>query len=214
MLFISRPFLFYFPIVVILYFTIPDKLKNYWLLITSLFFYACWNPKYLLLLLLSIVLTYVSSLLIDKAKKQSERRMWLVFCILINLSILFLFKYYNFAIESVCEVFGRFGLRITFPVFDFVLPVGISFYIFQSLSYTIDVYRGDIPCEKNLFQYALFVSFFPQLVAGPIERSGRLLRQFDTPHRFDGEKAKSGLLLMMLGFFEKLVVAETAAVSI
>lgn len=213
MLFNSIPFLIYFPVVVLLYFAISDKIKNYWLLAASLFFYACWNPKYLCLLLLSIVVTYISSLLIAKAQKQSLQKLWLILCILINLSILFFFKYYNFAIESVCAVFSKTGLTITFSALDLVLPVGISFYIFQALGYTFDVYRGDVPCEKNLFQYALFISFFPQLVAGPIERSGHLLRQFDKVHRFDAKKAQSGLVLMMLGFFEKLVVADTAAIA-
>lgn len=203
----------YFPVVVLLYFAVPDKIKNYWLLAASLFFYACWNPKYLFLLLLSIVVTYAGSLLIAKAERTVQRKFWLVLCIFINLSILFFFKYYNFAIESMCAVLGKIGLTITFPALDFVLPVGISFYIFQALGYTFDVYRKEVPCEKNLFKYALFVSFFPQLVAGPIERSGHLLRQFDEPHRFDGKKAQSGLVLMMLGFFEKLVVAETAAIA-
>jgi len=213
MLFNSLSFLVFFPVVVLLYFLVPDKVKNYWLLAASLYFYACWNPKYLFLLLLSITVTYLGSLMIAGAKKQYMRNVWLGICIVINLSILFLFKYYSFAIGSICAVLGKCGLYITFPALDFVLPVGISFYIFQSLGYTIDVYRGDVPCEKNYFKYALFVSFFPQLVAGPIERSKHLLRQFDTPHRFDAKKAQSGLVLMMLGFFEKLVVAETAAIA-
>lgn len=213
MLFNSIPFLIYFPVVVLLYFVIPDKMKNYWLLAASLFFYACWNPKYLLLLLLSILLTYITSLLVDRAKTQGKKKVYLTLCLMCNLSILFFFKYYNFAIESICGVFEKVGISIAFPAFDFVLPVGISFYIFQALGYTFDVYRGDVECEKNLFKYALFVSFFPQLVAGPIERSGNLLHQFDEVHRFDAKKAQSGLVLMMLGFFEKLVVAETAAIA-
>ena len=213
MLFNSIPFLIYFPIVVLLYYTIPDKVKNYWLLVVSLFFYACWNPKYLFLLLLSIGLTYFGSILISGAKFEQEKKLWLILCAVSNLSILFFFKYYNFAMESIAAVLGKIGLTVTFPALDYVLPVGISFYIFQALSYTFDVYRGDVACEKNMFKYALFVSFFPQLVAGPIERSGNLLHQFDEVHRFNAKKVQSGLLLMMLGFFEKLVVAETAAIA-
>lgn len=131
-----------------------------------------------------------------------------------NLAILFFFKYYQFAAENVTELMSLFGVRLSIPEMNVLLPVGISFYIFQALGYSIDVYRGDIKPEKNFFNYALFVSFFPQLVAGPIERSFNLLKQFEQKHVFDGKQAISGINLMLWGYFLKLVVADRCSIYV
>ncbi len=166
----------------------------------SYFFYANWNLKYTLLLLFSTVCTYVCGRMVDTAKNVRQKRVFLAVCFVINLSILFLFKYFNFAIDSLASLLAVIGVQINQPAFDLVLPVGISFYTFQALGYTIDVYRGEIKAEKNFLKYALFVSFFPQLVAGPIERSKNLLGQIHEEHKWDFERAKDGLLLMLWGY--------------
>lgn len=134
--------------------------------------------------------------------------------VIINLSILFYFKYINFAVEIITRVLAKTNVSVNIPVFDVILPVGISFYTFQALSYTIDVYRGDIYAEKNFLRYALFVSFFPQLVAGPIERSRNLLKQLAVPKKFSFENVREGLLLMLWGFFLKIVLADRIAIFV
>lgn len=211
MLFNSLDFMLFFPIVVLIYFLIPDRMKHMWLLIASYYFYMNWNAKYALLLLLSTGITYLTSLMIAKGNK---RKFWLIVCAVANLGILGLFKYFDFALENINRVLSLVHVQAVEPAFDIVLPVGISFYTFQALSYTIDVYRGEIEPERNFAKYALFVSFFPQLVAGPIERSGHLLKQIQKGTTFDYNNAKNGLLLMMWGLFEKIVVADRAAVIV
>ena len=222
MLFNSIDFLFFFPIVVLIYFVMPKKIKHLWLLAASYFFYMCWNAKYALLILSSTVITYVSGLLIEKVKdssyeatRQTVLKKWIAAgSFVINLGILFYFKYINFAFTTLTKVFAKIHILLNIPVFDIILPVGISFYTFQALSYTMDVYRGEIHAEKNFFSYALFVSFFPQLVAGPIERSKNLLKQLASPKKFDFEKARDGLLLIIWGYFLKLVVADRIAIFV
>lgn len=213
MLFNSFEFLLFFPIVCIVYFAIPqNNWRNYFLLFASYFFYMGWKPEYALLLLTSTIVTYGASLLM--AKWQQQKRLFLILAILLNLSILFFFKYYQFAAENISSLMGLIGIRFSFPALDVLLPVGISFYIFQALGYSIDVYRGDIEAEKGFPKYALFVSFFPQLVAGPIERSRNLLKQFNKKHNFDGDLAISGVNLMLWGYFLKLVLADRCAIYV
>lgn len=222
MLFNSLEFLIFFPIVLLIYFIIPKKIKNYWLLISSYYFYMCWNAKYALLMLFSTVITYISGLLLEHIKnkqteEQNKKRLKnsvVLFSFVINLAILFYFKYTNFAIDTLAQLFRLIHIELNVPAFDIVLPVGISFYTFQALSYTMDVYRDEIYAEKNFFQYALFVSFFPQLVAGPIERSKNILKQLAVPQKFDFEKARDGFLLMIWGFFLKIVVADRIAIFV
>ncbi len=222
MLFNSIEFLIFFPIVVLVYFILPDKIKSLWLLVASYYFYMCWNAKYALLILASTIITYISGLLIEKIKhsdyavsKQIVLKKWVVAgSFIINLGILFYFKYTNFAIDIVKKVFARAHIELNAPAFDIILPVGISFYTFQALSYTMDVYRDEIYAEKNFFRYALFVSFFPQLVAGPIERSKNLLKQLSVPKKFSFENMREGLLLMLWGFFLKIVLADRIAIFV
>lgn len=214
MLFNSINYLMFFPIVVLCYFLLPQKLRNFWLLLTSYFFYMNWNAKYALLLAGSTAITYVCGLFVERFQKREQMglaKVTLAACLVANLGILFFFKYVNFFVENVNRAFSILHVNHNFSSFDIILPVGISFYIFQALSYTMDVYRGKIAATRNPFRYALFVSFFPQLVAGPIERSGNLLKQFDEKHTFEVDRVRSGLLLMLWGLFMKIVIADNIA---
>ena len=213
MLFNSLEFLLFFPIVCIIYFGIrSDRWRNIFLLAASYYFYMCWEPVYALLLLASTVITYTAAIGIDRWRKYA--RTFLIISAVANLSILFFFKYFNWAAENLSELMALFGVVMNVPEFNVLLPVGISFYTFQALGYSIDVYRGTTAVEKDFPTYALFVSFFPQLVAGPIERSTSLLPQFREHHRFDGDRAITGIHLMLWGFFLKLVVADNCALVI
>lgn len=222
MVFNSIDFLIFFPIVVIVYFAIPQKIKYIWLLVASYYFYMCWNAKYALLMLFSTFVTYISGILLEKVKRQKYnadkkavyKKIVVAVSFILNLSILFWFKYANFFMDIVFKGVSVFRIEIAPPVFDVILPVGISFYTFQALSYTMDVYRDEIYAEKNFFRYALFVSFFPQLVAGPIERSKNLLTQLAVPKKIDFDNFKEGLLLMIWGFFLKIVIADRVAVFV
>lgn len=222
MLFNSVDFIIFFPIVVLIYFLIPHRIRYIWLLICSYYFYMCWNPKYIMLLIVSTVITFSSGLLMQKIKESSaeeNRKVYLKkYCVvgsfIINLLILGYFKYFEFFVNTIAKALNTIHIEVVPPEFDIVLPVGISFYIFQALSYTMDVYRDEISAEKNLFKYALFVSFFPQLVAGPIERSKNLLAQINEEHKFEYERVRYGLILMLWGFFLKLVIADRIAIFV
>ena len=180
-----------------------------------------WNPSYAILIATSTLITYLSGLLIDRSNRIGDenlsrqlKKLWVFLSVSSNLSILFFFKYYNFFSESLTRVTTYFHSPINTPSFDYLLPIGISFYTFQALSYTIDVYRKDVKAEKNLGKYALFVSFFPQLVAGPIEKSKNLLHQFDEKHSFDYVRVKNGLLLIIWGLIQKIVIADRLAILV
>lgn len=220
MLFNSIDFLIFFPFVVAVYFVVPKKFRYIWLLITSYYFYMSWNPKYILLLAASTVITFTSGIFIEKYdvnKNISAKKMCVAGSFISNLLILGLFKYANFFLDNISSIASHIGIGITDRRFDFLLPVGISFYTFQALSYTVDVYRGDIKPEKNLFKYALFVSFFPQLVAGPIERSKNLLIQIQKADQikvWNFDRVRDGFLLMVWGLFQKLVIAERASLLV
>ncbi len=213
MLFNSSEFLIFFPFVTLLYYVIPQKLKNYWLLAASYYFYMCWNARYALLMLFSTAVTYAGARCMEKTA-GGWRRFVLAAGIVLNLAVLFVFKYSGFARDVLAWLSARMHIQLQLPAFDFLLPVGISFYTFQALGYMIDVYRGDTYPEKNFFQYALFVSFFPQLVAGPIERSKNLLKQLAVPVRFQYDRARDGFLLMLWGYFLKIVLADRIAIFV
>lgn len=224
MQFTSFDFLVFFPVVVLLFYVMPRRFRQLWLLLASYYFYMGWNAKYALLILASTVITYLCAVLMERSgiQKDGSRRkcrMILAAGIVSNLAILVFFKYFYFLYDTIAAFFAIFGVQISPSRLDILLPVGISFYTFQALGYTIDVYRGTVKAEKNFVRYALFVSFFPQLVAGPIERSGNLLgqlRQISDKSLSEGpwsfEKATRGLLLMLWGFFMKMVIADRAAV--
>ena len=222
MLFNSCQFLIFFPIVLAGYFLIPKKIKNFWLLLSSYIFYMGWNPKYALLLLFSTAITFFSSVIIEKIRfsdkntPSNKKTAKVIFCIAILLAflLLFYFKYLNFTLSLLGKILSYFSLTLKIPAFDIVLPVGISFFTFQAVGYLIDVYRGDIKAERNFFRYALFVSFFPQLVAGPIERSRNLLSQFEKTYDFDFDRAKEGLFMMLYGYILKMVIADRASILV
>lgn len=214
MLFNSFAYLLFFPVVTLVYFVIPHRARHLWLLAASYRFYMAWNPKYALLMGLSTLITYASGLLMGRTKSKGFKRLWVFLSMTSNLTILFLFKYFHFFLDNLNRLLLWADKLPLAPGFHVILPVGISFYTFQALSYTMDVYRGEIYVEKNLFKYALFVSFFPQLVAGPIERSKNLLIQISQRHRFDFERARDGLLLMLWGYFLKLVIADRLAILV
>lgn len=210
MLFNSLEFLLFFPIVCIIYFLLGrNKYRNPFLLLASYYFYMNWKPVYAVLIFTSTILTYACGLFVEKcAEDKRRKKSFLVTSLLINFGILFMFKYFNFINESVFSVLSSFGLRWTVPNLDILLPVGISFYTFQAVGYSIDVYRGTIKAERSFITYALFVSFFPQLVAGPIERAKNLLPQFHEDHHFDIDDVTEGVKQMIWGFFMKLCVAD------
>ncbi len=224
MLFNSLHFLVFFPAVVLVYLLVPAKARLGWLLAASYYFYMSWNPGYALLIAISTVTTFLSGMLLERAGRLPDERLcvrrkkWCVaLSFLINIGILFFFKYFDFALENVNRFLGAFHMTVLDKPFDVLLPVGISFYTFQALGYTVDVYRGSVPAEKNLLRYALFVSFFPQLVAGPIERSGNFLTQVQKMERWrlwDMGRIRDGLLLMLWGFFQKLLIADRAAIAV
>lgn len=213
MLFNSFPFLIFFPVVCVLYFLVPGRFRTYYLLAASYFYYICWNPKYAILLLASTAITYVLGIAIEGGSKSRKKR-YLVIAVCLNLGILFFFKYFDFGVDSLNKVLSAAGLTILNPGFDIVLPIGISFYTFQVLGYLVDVYRGDEKAERSFINYALFVSFFLKMVAGPIERSKNLLKQIEKPHGFSFENMRSGLILMGYGYFQKVVLSDNAAIFV
>lgn len=215
MLFNSIDFIIFFPIVVLVYFLIPKRFQRIWLLVASYYFYMSWNPKYIILILFATVVTFIGGIGIAILDKNSiGRRVCLVCSILANLLMLFFFKYIDMMIGYLNKILGLFHIGIVEKNFSYALPVGISFFTFQAIGYVIDVYRGETKAEKKFLSYALFISFFPQLVAGPIERSQNLLRQVNETHKFEYDRVKNGLLLMLWGFFLKLVVADRIAVFV
>ncbi len=224
MLFNSLHFLVFFPVVVLIFLMIPRKFRTVWLLAVSYYFYMSWNPKYAVLIAFSTVSTYLTGLLLDRVSENAEeqkksryKKLCVAASFIINLGILFFFKYFDFALENVNRVLSALNVTVLEKPFDVLLPVGISFYTFQALGYTVDVYRGDMKAEKNFINYALFVSFFPQLVAGPIERSENLLIQIQTIEKkklWNKNRIRDGLLLMLWGFFQKLMIADRAAIAV
>lgn len=209
----SLSYLLFLAANVVLYYLMPPRWRNGLLLVSSYFFYMCWNPKYALLMLLSTGVTYACGLLVDRSV-WGKRRLWLAASLVLNLGILFFFKYFNFVSSLVARSLALAGLSVAAPSLDVLLPVGISFYTFQALGYTIDVYRRDVPAERNFLDYALFVSFFPQLVAGPIERSGNILHQLKETHPFRLENLRDGLLPVLWGLMKKMVLADNLAVLV
>lgn len=210
MLFNSFEFLVFFPVVCIVYFLLgKNKYRNPFLLIASYYFYMNWKPIYALLILTSTALTYACGILVENnADDAKKKKAFLVVSLVINFAILFVFKYFNFVNESVYGLLSWLGLRWNVPNLDILLPVGISFYTFQAVGYSVDVYRGTIKAERNFITYALFVSFFPQLVAGPIERAKNLLPQFHEEHTFKYDDVAEGFKQMLWGYFMKLCVAD------
>ncbi len=212
MQFNSLQYILFLPLIAVGFFALPQRWRWAWLLAASYYFYGCWNPAYLLLLLASTVVDYSVGLALGRVQRPAARTAVLLCSLALNLGLLFTFKYFNFFSESLAFLAGLIGNREVLPYhLDALLPAGISFYTFQTLAYTIDVYRRDCPPEKHLGRFALYVAFFPQLVAGPIERAAHLLPQFCERHRWDYARTVSGLRLILWGLFKKMVVADRMA---
>ncbi|WP_224994259.1 MBOAT family protein [Cesiribacter sp. SM1] len=216
MLFNSLEFIIFFPTVILLYFATPYRFRWLLLLVASYTFYMFWRVDYALLLIASTLIDYACGRMMGRipGELRQKRKPWLWLSLLSNLGILFTFKYFNFFSEAAGDLAALLDLNYATPVFEILLPMGISFYTFQTMSYSIDVYYGRIQAEKHLGIFALFVTFFPQLVAGPIERAGNLLNQLKTEHKFDYDRAASGARLMAWGFFKKVVIADRLAVFV
>lgn len=180
----------------------------------SYYFYMSWNPKYLVLILFTTFISYAAGMIMDKYESKKIKKYALIVSSILCLSVLFFFKYFNFVSESIAKVAMLFGMPVSPLVLKVLLPVGISFYTFQTLGYVIDVYNGVIPAEHHFGKYATFVTFFPQLVAGPIERTSNLLPQIKAEHTFDYESASYGLKLMAWGFFKKMVIADSLSLYV
>ncbi|OMQ11596.1 MBOAT family protein [[Flexibacter] sp. ATCC 35103] len=217
MLFNSLNFAFFLPLIFILYWFVANrnlKLQNLLLLVSSYFFYAFWDWRFLFLLVFSTLLDYYSGIKISDTSKTSSKRFWFWLSISVNLCFLGVFKYYNFFVESFVDLFAGFGFTINATTLNIVLPVGISFYTFHGLSYVIDIYKKRITAEKSFVDYAVFVSFFPLLVAGPIERATHLLPQIKNKRIFSYEKASNGLRQILWGLFKKIVIADTCSIFV
>ena len=214
MLFNSLHFVLFFPVVMALYFIIKPKYRWVLLLIASYYFYMSWNPIYIVLILFSTIIDYTVGIFLEKEKRRIQRNVLLIVSLSSNLGLLFLFKYYNFFNSAVADTLLLFGYEYSYSVLNVLLPVGISFYTFQTLSYTIDIYKGRQSAQHHFGKFALFVSFFPQLVAGPIERSTNLLPQFDKEFEFDYQRITDGFKLMFWGLFKKVVIADKLAIIV
>ena len=215
MLFNSTSFAIFLPIVFTIYWFFTNKslkIQNLLLLAASFYFYSCWDWRFVFLLLFSIVLDYFSGIKMENSKNDNERKFWLWLSIGINLGFLGFFKYYNFFADNFAELLKGLGFQVNIWTLKIILPVGISFYTFHGLSYVIDIYFKRIKAERNFVDYAVFVSFFPLLVAGPIERATHLLPQIKVKREFSYEKAVNGLRQILWGLFKKMVIADNCAV--
>ena len=210
----SAAFLIYLPLAVGGYWLLPHKLRKYWLLGASWFFYMYWNPLLILLLLASTAIDFFCGLGMEKWRGKPGRRALLWCSLCMNLGLLFFFKYWDFFGETAADLLGLFGLEWRPPALNLILPVGISFYTFQTMSYTIDVYRGKATAERDPVIFALFVAFFPQLVAGPIERPQDLLPQLKAEHRWNHDDFTAGIRLLLCGYFRKCVVADPCGIFV
>ena len=211
MLFNSIDFAIFFPIVFLLYWLVFNgsvQKQNKFILAVSYFFYGWWDPKFLILIFLSSIVDFFVGKFLQIQKKSFHRKLLLLLSITVNLGLLGFFKYYNFFIENFIDAFSIFGKELSIGTLNIILPVGISFYTFQTLSYTIDIYKNKITPTNDIISFFAFVSFFPQLVAGPIERAKNLLPQFFVNRKFSYSKSKDGLRQILWGLFKKIVIAD------
>jgi alginate O-acetyltransferase complex protein AlgI len=215
MLFNSSSFIVFFPIVYILYWFVFNKKgtfgQNLLLLLSSYYFYSCWDWRFLFLLIFSTLLDYFTAIKINESKTDLNRKFWFWLSVTINLGFLSVFKYYNFFAESFQMALSQVGIKFDLFLLNIILPVGISFYTFHGLSYVIDIYKKRIEPERNFVDYSVFVSYFPLLVAGPIERATHLLPQIKIKREFNYEKSVNGLRQILWGFFKKVVIADNCS---
>jgi alginate O-acetyltransferase complex protein AlgI len=213
MLFNSTTFIFFFLIVTSLYYILPTKARWAMLLAASCYFYMAFVPIYILILAFTIVIDYFAGIAIENSTGKS-RKWLLVSSLVANIGILAIFKYYNFLNENLTELLGFMHIENNIPYLNILLPIGLSFHTFQAMSYTIEVYRGNQKAERHFGVYSLYVMFYPQLVAGPIERPQNLLHQFHNEHKFDWSNIVLGLKIMLWGFFKKLVIADRLSIYV
>ena len=214
MFFNSIAFAIFLPIVFFLYWFVFNKTKstqNALLIVASYYFYSCWDWRFLFLLVFSTFLDYYTGIQIEKGKSEKSRKFWFWLSILVNLGFLGVFKYYNFFAASFSDLLNSAGFKASPILLNVILPVGISFYTFHGLSYVIDIYYKRIKAEYNFVDYSLFVSYFPLLVAGPIERATHLLPEIKVKREFDLEKAKEGIYQIVWGLVKKVIIADTCA---
>ena len=217
MLFNSIEFLIFLPIVFLLYWYVFQevKIQNLFLVVVSYIFYGWWDWRFLILIAATSLSSFITGILVGHYEgRRFWQRIWNIVNIILNLSILCIFKYYNFFVENLNSLCGMFGYHLDWVTMEVILPVGISFYTFQALSYTIDIYRGDIKPTRDIVAFFSYISFFPQLVAGPIERAKNLLPQFFQKRLFEEWKLVDGLRQMLWGFFKKLVIADNCAFTV
>lgn len=214
MLFNSLAFAVFLPVVFCIFWVTPQRFRWLVLLISSYYFYMGWNEKYVVLIFLVTVISYLTALLLSGTDKLLLKKLYLWGAAIVSLGILVAFKYFNFFASIVGAFLRFFSFESEMMVLDVLLPVGISFYTFQTLAYVVDVYRGTVPAEKHFGKYAAFISFFPQLVAGPIERTENLLPQIKKNFAFEYNKASYGLKLMAWGYFKKMIIADSLAVYV
>ena len=213
MLFNSIQFLIFFPIVTILYFVLPHRFRWLLLLVASCYFYMVFKPIYILILGFTIVIDYYAGIYIEKSEGK-RRKLFLIMSLVANIGVLSIFKYYNFINLNLMWLLEGFNLKNPIPFLEIMLPIGLSFHTFQAMSYTIEVYRGNQKAEYHFGIYALYVMFYPQLVAGPIERPQNVIHQFYEKHHFDYQRVTDGLKLMVWGMFKKVVIADRLAVMV
>ena len=207
MSFLSPGFFLFFPLVTLFYFLLPQRARNLWLLVSSWYFYLCAGAGSFLFLLCALTLTYTGARFLEGQSGRARRRV-LTLLLLLLFGTLFLFKYLGFALSMLERFLSAAGLSFTSPALELILPAGISFYLFMAAGYLIDVYRGNRPAERSFLLFALFLSFFPYLLSGPIGRADTLLPQFRETHRFSYDGFRSGLLRFLWGAFKKLVIAD------
>ena len=211
MVFNSLHFVWFFLVVYALYRVLPHRAQNWLLLVASYYFYAAWDWRFLGLLIASTLVDYTCGIVLGRTESRARRRVILCLSLGFNLTMLGFFKYFNFFAENLHAMFGALGWRLDFVTVRVLLPVGISFYTFVTMSYVIDVYRREIPPTRDLVDFGVFVAYFPHLVAGPILRASRLLTQIDAPRRITAEQMRDGAWLVAWGFFQKIFVADNLA---
>ena len=213
MLFNSIQFILFFVVVTILYFDLPHRFRWLLLLIASCYFYMAFKPVYIAILGFTIVVDYFAGILIEQSK-GSRKKVFLIASLIANIGVLGTFKYWNFINQNITDLLGLSGAENPLPFLDILLPVGLSFHTFQAMSYTIEVYRGHQKAERHFGIYSLYVMFYPQLVAGPIERPQNLLHQFREEHSWDVERFRKGFSQMLWGFFKKVVIADRLSIFV
>ena len=213
MLFNSLAFIAFYIIVTSLYFLLPHKYRWLLLLVASCYFYMAFVPVYILILGGTILIDYIAGIWIEKSKGR-RRKNFLILSLIANIGVLCVFKYYNFINDNISLLLNNLHYQNPIPYLNIILPIGLSFHTFQAMSYTIEVYRGNTKAERHFGIYSLYVMFYPQLVAGPIERPQNILPQMHTLHKFEYDKMVSGLKLMLWGFFKKLVVADRLSIYV